>query len=259
VGQLERPGAGHVERSGGVRPQRDHRLILGERNLRGCPSTIVLSHVEILAETLLNYTIQVSLPTARVDLLALLSMAAEIGEETIRLPGGFVVRRRFTGVTTDEGENHSPFDIVMDLTVDDDGRSHAQEIRIRVAGGDTVGLPPLDDSALARIDLVKAKDQIMVLEALTHTPGRGASYNEIVEASRTGDLRQVFSVLDRHTPAAVAAMGTVRRRRQVTPELLTQVLDLYDQGGVQAVMDTLHFSESYSFKLLRKAREEQNS
>ena len=43
-------------------------------------------------------------------------------------------------------------------------------------------------------------------------------------------------------------------RRQITPELLQQVLDLHAVGGIRAVEATLNYSERNARRLLARAR-----
>jgi hypothetical protein len=185
-------------------------------------------------------------------------MSEQEEEETVRLPGGFVVRRRFYGGVTALPDGSSPVQIDMDLTVDDSGRSKARMVLITPRRPDRDVAPePLDEDALARINLVEAKDHIMLIEAQTHTPGRGYSWADVKSAAESGGIADALGVLDRDYPEALSAVRTARRRRQVTPQLLAEVLDLYDRGGgIQAVMKEKNYSESYAFKLLRKARQE---
>jgi hypothetical protein len=54
---------------------------------------------------------------------------------------------------------------------------------------------------------------------------------------------------------ATKAAKAVRRQRP-SRELLARVLELYEKGGIQAVETGTNYSESYCFKLLRRARQE---
>jgi hypothetical protein len=182
-------------------------------------------------------------------------------EETVRLPGGFVVRRHFYGGVTAHKDGYPPVDIAMDLDVDEAGRSVPRMILItpRMSEpGDLTSTMPLDDATLAAVDLVEAKDQIMLIEAQTHTPGRGYTWGDVATAANAGDVRQALELIDRDAPAALTAVKRARRNK-ITPQLLERVLELYEQGGIDAVVEGTNYSEPYSWKLLRRARAEVGS
>ncbi len=170
--------------------------------------------------------------------------------ETVKLPGGFTVRRTFTRNVVRSMPDHTPVGIAMGIRVDDIGRPAVLGVIIS-----SEGLEPLGDKELAAIDLVEARDEIMRIEAQEMTPDRGYSPAEAMDAASQADLDRITS---RDAGAALTSVRSARRRRQVTPQLLARVLDLYDQGGgsIQAVVAGTHYSESYCFKLLRKARAE---
>ena len=92
----------------------------------------------------------------------------------------------------------------------------------------------------------------MQIEAQQTTPDRGYTPSEAGAAS----AEDFVGVIARDAHGALTSVRTARRRRQVTPELLTKVLDLYERGGISAVEAGTNYSESYCFKLLRKARQE---
>jgi hypothetical protein len=56
---------------------------------------------------------------------------------------------------------------------------------------------------------------------------------------------------DAETPTATQA---VRRRRQITPDLLADVLASYESGGIAAIVDRYNYSERYAWKLVKRAR-----
>ena len=47
-----------------------------------------------------------------------------------------------------------------------------------------------------------------------------------------------------------------RRRRNVTPELLSRVLELYEKSGIHVVMDEFDYSERNARRLIARARKE---
>ena len=169
--------------------------------------------------------------------------------ETVKV-GGFTFRRTFSRKLVVGMPDHTPVGIAMGLQVDDAGRSTALGVLIS-----SEGLEPLTDKELAAIDLVEAKDQLMRIEGQEMTPDRGYSRAEAMDAASQADLDEITS---RDAGAALTSVRSARRRREVTPQLLARVLDLYDQGGggIKAVMAGTNYSESYCFKLLRKARAE---
>jgi len=160
----------------------------------------------------------------------------------VRLPGagGFFVRRHFVRQIIRQLPDHLPVRITTAVTVSADGRALVHSMTID-------SLEPLDDAQF--IDLgfpggIEARDRSVQIEAQEVTPDRGYSPDD-ADPDLGADVE-----------AAYAAVRAPRRRRQVTPELLSEVLALYDQGGIQAVMAAKNYSESYSFKLLRRARAE---
>jgi hypothetical protein len=99
---------------------------------------------------------------------------------------------------------------------------------------------PLDMAVLANIRLDEELEWLLRMEAVMTTRGPD-------EESVRVDIESWAD--------ATRAVKAVRRRRP-TRELLTQVLELYNQGGIAAVEKGTNYSQSYCFKLLRKAKEE---
>ena len=121
---------------------------------------------------------------------------------------------------------------------------------VTVSGED---LQPLDYGDLDALRLAEALDEVMRIEAQEMTPDRGYSPAEAMTAA---DHVALNAITSRDESTARRSVLAFRRRRQVTPQLLERVLALYDQGGIGAVVADTHYSESYCFKLLRKARAE---
>jgi hypothetical protein len=171
---------------------------------------------------------------------------------TVRIPGGFEVRRYFGRKVLRELPDRLPAEITMVMAVDDNVRTSIYSVQIDAP------VDALDDDALRLIGstLVEARDEILRIEAQETTPDRGYTPAEASDATTADELERIIS---RDVRAARSAVRTARRRRQVTPELLARVLELYDEGGVEAVKSGTNYSESYCFKLLRKAREEVTS
>ncbi len=137
----------------------------------------------------------------------------------------------------------------MSMTVGDDGRAPVNLVIIS-------SLEPLGDEQFDELGLpglIEARDGILRIEAQEMTPTRGYTPAEASEAT-PGEFN---SIIARDAEAARGGLKTARRRK-VTRELMANVLDLYDKGGIAAVMEGTHYSESYSFKLLRRARQEQS-
>jgi hypothetical protein len=172
----------------------------------------------------------------------------ERDDELVKLPGGFVVRPRFVRTALRALPDHTPAEITMTIAVDDRGRADVTEIVISSAR-----LEPFGDAELVELGaLVEARDELMKIEAQEMTPNRGYTRAEAESVSGADFDR----VIERDAASALRSVKTARRRRQVTPELLARVLELNDQGGIEAVVRGTNYSESYCFKLLRRAREE---
>jgi hypothetical protein len=169
------------------------------------------------------------------------------GEPTmVKLPGGFVVRSRFTRRATRLLPDHLPAEIGMTIDVNASGR--ADVVAVFLSSLETLG-----DAELTALgaDLVNARDELVKIEAQEMTPDRGYTPAEASSAN----VEDFAAVIGRDADAALRSVRTARRRR-ITPELLAAVRDLYEAGGIQQVMAGTNYSESYCFKLLRRARQE---
>jgi len=170
--------------------------------------------------------------------------------ETVPFPGGFRARRYFTRKVLRWLPDHTPVGITMTMTAHDGGKTSEHRIVISDEGFEAIG-----DDQLVEIGakLIEARDEILRVELQEMTPNRGYTPEE----ASTAAPEDFEGIVARDAAAAGKSARTARRRRQVTPELLAKVLDLYEQDGISAVTAALDYSESYGFKLLRKAREEQ--
>jgi hypothetical protein len=142
----------------------------------------------------------------------------------------------------------------MTLTVRDGGKVDVHSVFIS-----DLDLEPLGEDQLIDIGrrLVEARDEILRTELVETTPNRGYVPSEAGEATPADFLGVIATDFE----ASQRSVRTARRRRQVTPELLARVLDLYngEPGGIEEVHRALGYSESYCWKLLRKAREERQT
>jgi hypothetical protein len=187
-------------------------------------------------------------------------MELERDEQTVEIVpygGVYTGRPRFRGLDLGHREPLPPFDIWMDLQVDQAGHGHASRIVIRPIpglGDDPARPTPLDRATLAKINLAMVMDNIMILEAQMHTAGRGVTESEFLEGAKTGRAQELVEVLADDADARTAIRKN--RRRRVTPELLATVVELYEQGGIEAVTKGTSYSEPYSWKLLRRAKKE---
>jgi hypothetical protein len=175
----------------------------------------------------------------------------ESSEDLVKMPGGFSSRPKFTRTALKQLLDHLPAEITMTIELDESRRGRVWAIHLLPA----MGIEPFDDPELIQLGgpgLVEARDELMKIELQEVTPDRGYSAGKAMEASRD----ELEALLARDEPAARESVKTARRRRQVTPEVLSQVLTLYDVGGIEAVVEQLNYSESYSWKLLRRARQE---
>jgi hypothetical protein len=170
--------------------------------------------------------------------------------DTVAFPGGFVARRQFARKALRGLPDHTPAGITMVMTVHDDGKTGVHSVIITDEGFEELG-----DAELAEIGakLIEARDEILRIELQEITPDRGYTPGEAGSA-KPEDFETILAI---DAGAARKSVKTARRRRQVTPELLARVLDLYDGdvGGIRAVMAGTNYSESYCFKLLRQARQ----
>jgi hypothetical protein len=173
-------------------------------------------------------------------------------EETMPLPGPgrFLVHRRWkrTGGLSET----SPFKVTMDVEMDDDGVRWVHGVFI----APLPNWPGLDIATLAQIQLDVELEGLLQTEAIVTTmETRGPTLEEI---EKNGDAEWDALRREVNTGVEKAAKSATRRRRP-TRELLAKVLELYDKGGIKAVQAETNYSESYCFKLLRRARQEVES
>jgi hypothetical protein len=146
-------------------------------------------------------------------------------------PGGWTVHEWWTRTVGIEIDS-TPVTVTATVTVNADGKPSLANVAFKPV--------PLG-ARLAFDDLLDMFVQLEILQTANQlrTPDVVASYNSLPE-DQLGQLER----------AAATA-----RRKKPTPEFLDKVLRLYDGGGIQAVAAGTGYSESYSFKLLRAARQ----
>jgi hypothetical protein len=169
--------------------------------------------------------------------------ADESDGEIVRLPGSVPIHRRWrrTGGFTEE----CPYQLTMEVEMDDDGVPRATGVNIALLPN----WPGLDMATLAEIKLDKWLEGLMQTEVMVTMLGADPGF---VATMSSDEERALFERVARDSETVTKAAT----RRRPTKELLTKVLELYDAGGVRAVQAETSYSESYCFKLLRRAREE---
>ena len=180
-------------------------------------------------------------------MLAFQSMSPD-EEEIVRVPGpgGFSAHRLWIRdrVRANEG---SAYEVKAQVWMDDEGRPWAQTVLISAL----VNRPGLDAAALARIRLDEELEGLLQME-LVSTTGEVTGVDWLAVLDREGGEDELVA----YDQAAQKAASTAVRRRRPTRELLAKVLELYEEGGIRSVQAKMNYSESYCFKLLRRARQE---
>jgi hypothetical protein len=169
--------------------------------------------------------------------------------DVVRLPGpgGFVVPRHWERSSVPEPSH--PFQVYVKVHMDDEGIPWVDRLVVAL-----VPDGPLDMATLAQIQLQLDKEVEGLLQAeaiVTTLETRGPTIEEIDKkgyAELDDLIREVGAGVEKAVKSAT--------RRRPTRELLEKVLELYDDGGIKAVQAETNYSESYCFKLLRRAREE---
>ncbi len=162
----------------------------------------------------------------------------------VRLPGGEVVPESFTAVVV-LPEKGLRWDVGVAMV---DGRPHAQWVMTRSKQR------PMSPELLREIDLVAVLDAAVQHMARRQAHGSDVSvaFSELDQAEgEEGFARLLDREDDSRAPARAA-----RRRRNVTPELLSRVLELYEKGGIHVVMDEFDYSERNARRLIARARKE---
>jgi hypothetical protein len=167
----------------------------------------------------------------------------------VRLPGPvpLFVRQHFVRKVLRGVPDHTPAGITMGATMYEDGRPLWHFVFIS-----DEGLEPLTDDQLGDIDLREVRDRVLAIEAQESTPDKGYTAAEAADAP----AEEFASIIARDYEDAYRAARASRRHRQVTSELLAEVLRLYDAGGIDKVKDGVVCSQSYAYKLLARARAE---
>jgi hypothetical protein len=175
----------------------------------------------------------------------------------VRLPGGWLVRERITCECT---HREYPGDRYW-LTVRVSASGFALERFVLEAD------PPAPPERLHTLDVPRMVERIVLENILT-----GYDPPEYIDALRERlgpdqpgvvdiDLEATRAWFDASEAIkgemAAASVRKIRRRRKVTPELLAEVLDLYERrGGISAVSEGLEMSERNAWRLLARARRE---
>lgn len=115
---------------------------------------------------------------------------------------------------------------------------------------------PLHPRIFNLIDAAEILDAGVRAEVMRSNPApwNGGRVGAFTDAQT--DVQAFDDRYDGYMAHVAAAATRPRRRRQITPELLAQVVALYESGGIQAVEDQLHYSARYAWRLLARARKE---
>ncbi len=109
-------------------------------------------------------------------------------------------------------------------------------------------------------ELLREIDLVAVLDAaVQHEARRQALGSEVSVASNELDQAEGgegFARLLDGEDDLRARPRPARRRRNVTPELLSRVLELYEKSGIHVVMDEFDYSERNARRLIARARKE---
>jgi hypothetical protein len=109
---------------------------------------------------------------------------------------------------------------------------------------------PIPPDDMPRIDLNRLLDEaikVQISKVVQPPADVGAALDVSAEA--------LVDLLHAHDAAISNRAKQARRRRRITPQLLDDVVRLYDRSGIAAVCDELDVSERYAWKLLARARE----
>jgi hypothetical protein len=178
--------------------------------------------------------------------------------ETVALagPGGWRVRRSWQDVAVYTHAEHGipnpdrpAFTVTMDVVADDDGVPGVRSVRFEL----DPSMPSADAVQLNNLTLGRHFEIVIQREAIRSTTEQWLSVDELMTKPGPETLDYMEA---RDVAALQAARGVRRRRRKITPEMLAQVLEAYDKGGIGAVQAAVHVSEPYAWKLLRRARKE---
>jgi hypothetical protein len=75
---------------------------------------------------------------------------------------------------------------------------------------------------------------------------------QFLEMSTDEAVQHIWECRD----SAIQAAKQARRSNAVPPKTLRLALELYDKGGIGAVVEKLNVSRSYAYKLIARARQE---
>lgn len=162
----------------------------------------------------------------------------------VQLPGGWVVPERFEESLPPLRRSDS-YEIGVEMV---GGRPYLASARIVIDG------PPIPPERVGKLDLAGMIDAAVRQRAIATTPRQKYSLEEL---HAMGDEQGAEVLLDAirsgYAEATVAARRA--RRRRITPELLGQVVELFDSKGIAGVMEELDYSERNARRLLARARE----
>jgi hypothetical protein len=177
--------------------------------------------------------------------------------ETVRLPGGETVPRRLDhqGDTNLRSDDRPPVTIDGWETLDDTGNVTELSITLRTQPGE----PGLTMEELGDVNLAALHHN----RVLAHIYNRRAAIRIPEDTDTLAVTGRTFDQLARERQAqARTAMRTTSKRirtaQAVPPERLAEILDTFENGGINAVMK-LGYSRSHGYKLVARAREEVSS
>jgi hypothetical protein len=166
---------------------------------------------------------------------------------TVSLPGEWAVPESFEAAWTTLDEYRLRVRIGVHMI---DGQPHVGYL--------VMGTDPADphrrflsDKDLRRVDLVAMLDAAVRDAAWHTTPKPPITLADIEQLGGQG----LFDLWMREFQSAHTAARRARRRR-ITSELLAEVLELHEKGGIHLVMEELGYSERNARRLLARARKE---
>jgi hypothetical protein len=170
----------------------------------------------------------------------------------VPLRDGYQVPERFTAQMV-RRVHHAPVWCRIDVEMVS-GKPNARALAITRNPQD----PPLSPADLASLSLTEVLDYAVRDEARRHTPPVKWTRDDDASVGLQSFLGEVTSRLDTDAAGALTAARKARdgRRGRITPGDLEHVRDLYERGGVAAIMAERGCGERQARRLLSRARKE---
>lgn len=151
-------------------------------------------------------------------------------------PGGCLVPRRFPAHGSGwVGDHDAEYRWQADMHVGDDG------------------IPSFLSFYLVADNTPLSLEQVAQAPAVVYDAAVQAAIRQYADREQV-TLDQLGLDSPLHEQEEMSQADAVRRRRQITPDLLADVLACYETGGIAAVVDRFSYSERYAWKLLKRAR-----